>query len=78
MRSRVTAIVALAICLPCVIPLLIAAGIGAGAFSALGAWVSGNALVLAGAALGGLAGGAFGWLVYTRRMRRPMVSRDER
>lgn len=64
-------------CIPCLVPLLIAAGVGAGAFAAIGAWLSGNALVLAAAAVVGLGAGSFGWLLYTRRMK-PTVSRDER
>ena len=58
-----TALLGLAICLPCLIPLLIAAGIGGAAVTALGAWFSDNGLVLAAAAAVALGGAAW----YARR-----------
>lgn len=67
-RSRVlTGIIPLAICLPCLVPLLIALGIGAGAFSALGAWFSDNGLVLVAAAAVAVAFVAAAGFVYVRR-----------
>ena len=59
----------LAICLPCLVPLLIALGIGAGAFSVIGAWLSDNGLVLGAAATAALAFVALAAIVYTRKAR---------
>ena len=48
-RSGILAgIIPLAICLPCLIVVLLAAGIGAGAFTAIGAWFSQPWVALAG------------------------------
>jgi hypothetical protein len=70
MRSRATAaIVGLAICLPCLIPVLLAVGIGAGAFSAAGAWFSGNGLMLGAAAAAAVAFATLAGIIYTRRAR---------
>jgi hypothetical protein len=69
-RSRaLTGIIPLAICLPCLVPLLIAFGIGAGAFSGLGAWLSNNGLVLGAAATTALAFAALAGIFYVRRSR---------
>ncbi len=69
-RSRVlTGIIPLAICLPCLIPVLLAVGIGAGAFSAMGAWFSDNGLVLGAAATAALAFVAVAAIIYARRAR---------
>ena len=76
MRSGVTAIVGLAICLPCLIPLLIAVGIGAGAFSGIGAWLSNNGLVLAAAATAALAFVAVAAIVYARKAKAAACDSD--
>ena len=67
MRSSVPVIVGLAICLPCLVPVLIALGIGAGAFSALGGWFSGNGLVLVAASAVAVAFVAAAGFIYVRR-----------
>ena len=69
MRTSVGAIVGLAICIPCLIPLLLAAGIGAGAFSAIGAWFSDSALVLGAAAAAAVAFVTLAGIIYARRTR---------
>ena len=76
-RSRaLTGIIPLAICLPCLVPLLIALGIGAGAFSAIGAWFSANSLVLGAAATIALAFAALAGIFYVRRSRAPACDAD--
>ncbi len=68
MRSGIKpTLVGLAICLPCLLPLLIAVGIGVGAFSALGAWFSDNGLVLGAAAAVAVAFVAAAGFIYVRR-----------
>ena len=47
MRSSVTAIVGLAICLPCLLVLLVGAGIGTGALSVIGSALSEPGLAIA-------------------------------
>lgn len=70
MRSGTTStLVGLAICLPCLLPLLIAVGIGAGAFSAIGGWFSDNGFVLVAAAAVAVGFGALAGLIYMRRSR---------
>ncbi len=70
MRSRATAaIVGLEICLPCLIPVLLAVGIGAGAFSAAGAWFSDNGLMLGAAAAAAVAFATLAGIIYARRAR---------
>ncbi|MCH7838214.1 MAG: hypothetical protein IIC26_06870 [Chloroflexi bacterium] len=61
------AIVGAAFCVPCLVLPLLAAGIGAGAFSALGAWFSGNGLVLVAAAAVAVAFVAAAGFIYVRR-----------
>ena len=76
-RSRVlTGIIPLAICLPCLIPLLIAMGIGAGAFSGIGAWLSSNGLVLGAAATAALAFVAVATIVYARKAKAAACDSD--
>lgn len=66
--GRPAALVGLAVCIPCLLPVLLAAGIGAGAFAAFGAWFSDNGLLLGGGAGATLAVlGALGWTVRARR-----------
>ncbi len=67
MRSSVTAIVGLAICLPCLIPVLLALGIGAGAFSAFGAWFTDSSFVLGAAGVAAVAASLLAWAMYQRR-----------
>ena len=70
MRSGITpTLVGLAICLPCLVPLLIVGGIGAGAFSVIGAWFSDNGFVLVAAAAVAVGFGALAGLIYVRRSR---------
>ena len=77
-RSRaLTGIIPLAICLPCLVPLLIALGIGAGAFSAIGAWFSANSLVLGAAATTALAFAALAGIFYVRRSKAAACDVDE-
>lgn len=76
-RSRVlTGIIPLAICLPCLIPLLIAMGIGAGAFSGIGAWLSNNGLVLGAGATAALAFVAVAAFVYARKPKAAACDSD--
>lgn len=76
-RSGVLAgIIPLTICLPCLILLLIAAGIGASAFSALGAWLSNNGLVLGAAAATALAFVALAGIVYARKAKAAACDSD--
>ena len=77
MRSSVTAIAGLAICLPCLLVLLVGTGIGAGAFSAFGAWFSNYGLVLGAAATAGVASAALLWVMYQRRAREAACEIDE-
>ena len=75
-RSAVLAgIIPLAICLPCLIPLLIVAGIGTGAFTATGAWFSDNGLGL-GAAAAALAFATLAGIIYVRRARAAACDSD--
>ena len=70
MRSGLSAaVVGLAICVPCLVLPLLAVGIGAGAFSALGAWLSGYRLVLVASAAAALAFAALAGIIYVRRAR---------
>ena len=70
MRSRIKApIVGLAICLPCLIPVLLAVGIGGGAVSVAGGWFSDNGLMLGAGAAAAVAIAALGAVVYARRAR---------
>lgn len=70
MRSGIkTAVVGLAICLPCLVPLLIAAGIGAGAFSVIGAGFSNSGLVLGAAAAAAVAFATVAGIIYARRTK---------
>ena len=64
-----TGIIPLAICLPCLVPLLIALGIGAGTFSAAGAWFSANSLVLGAAVATAVTFAALAGISYVRRSR---------
>lgn len=68
MRPGVTvAIVGLALCVPCLVVLLLAAGIGAGAFSVIGAGFSDSGLVLGAAAAIAVALATLAGVVYARR-----------
>lgn len=60
-------IIPLAVCIPCLIPVLLAAGIGAGAFSAFGSWFTDNSFVLAAGAVVAVAFSLLAWAVYVRR-----------
>ena len=73
-RPLVSAIGALALCLPCLIPLLIVLGISAGALSTLGAWFASNGLLIA---AGAAFIGAVGWLVVTRWTKGAACDLDE-
>lgn len=78
MGSRIRApIVGLAICLPCLIPLLLAAGIGAGAFTALGSWFSDNGLVLGAAAAAAVAFATLAGIIWARRSKTAACDVDE-
>lgn len=61
------AVVGLALCIPCLVPLLLAVGIGAGAFSVLGAWFSDNGLMLAVATAVAVAFVVAAGFIYVRR-----------
>lgn len=76
-RSGVLAgIIPLAICLPCLIPLLIVAGIGTGAFTAIGAWFSQPWIgVLGGAVAAGIVL-AVGFALVVRRARTAACDSD--
>ncbi len=70
MRPNATAaIVGLAICLPCLIPVLLAVGIGGGAISVAGGWFSDNSLMLGAAAAAAVAIAALGAVIFARRAR---------
>ena len=69
MRTSVAAFVGLAICIPCLIPVLLAAGVGAGTFSAFGAWFTDSSYVLAAAAVTAVTFSVLAWAVYTRRAK---------
>ena len=69
-------IIPLAICLPCLVPLLIAAGIGAGAFAAIGSWLSDNGLVLGATATAALAFVAVAGIVYARKAKAAACDSD--
>lgn len=77
-RSRVLAgVIPLAICLPCLVPLLIVAGIGTGAFTAIGAWFSANGLVLGAAAAAAVAFATLAGIVWVRRSKAAACGVDE-
>ncbi|MCH8900892.1 MAG: hypothetical protein IIC88_01170 [Chloroflexi bacterium] len=77
-RSRVLAgIIPLAICIPCLIPVLLAAGIGAGAFSAFGAWFTDNSFVLAAGTIVAVAFVAAAGFIYVRRENAAACEVDE-
>ena len=61
-----TAGIALA-CVPCILVLLIGAGIGTGALSAFGAWFTDSSFVLGAAGVTAVAFAALAWVSYTRR-----------
>ena len=67
MRSSVAALAGLAICLPCLIPVLLALGIGAGSFSAFGAWFTDSSFVLGAAGVAAVAASLLAWAMYQRR-----------
>ncbi len=70
MRSGIKpALVGLVLCVPCLLPLLLAAGLGAGALAAIGAWLSDNGLVLGAAAAAALAFATLAGTIYARRAR---------
>ncbi len=60
-------IVGLGLCIPCFVLPLLAVGIGAGAFTAMGAWFSDNGLVLGAAAAVAVAFVAAAGFIYVRR-----------
>ena len=64
-----TALVGLALCIPCLILLLVAAGIGGAAFTALGAWFSDNGFVLGAAAAAAVAFATLAGIIWTRRSK---------
>lgn len=68
--GAVAAVVGLAICLPCLIPLLLAAGLSAGAFGALGAGLSPVWLTAAAAACAVLLAVSAAVVVRARRLTR--------
>lgn len=66
-RSGVLAgIIPLAICIPCLIPVLVAAGIGAGAFSAFGSWFTDNSFVLGAGGIVAVVFSLLAWAAYAR------------
>ena len=67
MRKNAAAIVGLAVCIPCLIPVLLAVGIGAGTFSAVGAWFTDSSFVLGAAGVTAVAFSLLAWGMYTRR-----------
>ena len=70
LRTGVTAaVVGLAICIPCLVPLLLAVGVGAGAFSVIGAGFSNSGLVLGAAAAVAVAFVTLAGFMYARRTR---------
>ena len=69
-------IVGLAICLPCLVPFLIALGIGAGAFAAMGAWLSANGLVLGTATAAAVAFAILAGITYARRAKAAACDSD--
>ena len=60
-----TAGIALA-CLPCILVLLVGAGVGAGAISAFGAWFTDSSFVLGAAGVTAVAFAALAWVMYMR------------
>lgn len=62
-----TGIIPLAICIPCLVPVLLAAGIGAGTFSAVGAWFTDSSFVLGAAGVTAIAFSLLAWAAYGRR-----------
>ena len=77
MRSSVKAIAGLAICLPCLIPVLLAIGIGAGTFSAIGGWFSDSSFVLGAVGVTAVAASVLAWVMYQRRAREAACEIDE-
>ena len=77
MRSSMTAIVGLAICLPCLLVLLVGAGVGAGSISAFGAWFTDSSLVLGAAGVAAVAFLLLAWVIYQRRAREAACKIDE-
>ena len=59
--------VGLGLCIPCLVLPLLAVGIGAGAFTAMGAWFSDNGLVLGASAAVAVAFVAAAGFIYVRR-----------
>ena len=59
--------VGLGLCIPCFVLPLLAVGIGAGAFTAMGAWFSDNGLVLGAASAVAVAFVAAAGFIYVRR-----------
>ncbi len=79
MRSGITpALVGLLLCIPCLVPLLLAVGISAGAFSVIGAWLSDNRLVLGAAAAVAVAFVTLAGIVWARRSRAAACATDGR
>ena len=76
MRKNAAAIVGLAVCIPCLIPVLLAAGIGAGTFSAVGAWFTSSGVVLGAAGIAAVAFSLVAWAMYIRRVAEPACETD--
>lgn len=69
MRSSLLGgLVVAAVCVPCLLTLLVAAGLGTAALSAIGAWFT-DSYVLAAAAVAAVAFSLLAWAMYTRRAR---------
>ena len=67
MRSSWLGTVGIALaCLPCILVLLVGAGVGAGAISAFGAWFTDNSFLLGAAAVTAVAFAALAWVMYIR------------
>ena len=67
MRSSWLGTVGIALaCLPCILVLLVGAGVGAGAISAFGAWFTDNSFVLGAAAVTAVAFAVLAWVMYMR------------
>lgn len=69
MRSSVAVIAGLAVCLPCLLVLLVGAGVGAGALSAFGAWFTDSSFVLGAAGVTAIAFSLLAWAMYTRNAK---------
>ena len=64
------------VCVPCILVLVVGAGVGFGVLSAFGAFFTDNSIVLGAAAVTAVAFATLAWVAYTRRGAEPACETD--